>query len=147
MSSAEHDGDLDTAVQQIEQTGDRLAAAVEALAFKKAHLKDEVMVIAEEKADHLLVKAEEAKDHLVAKIAEKIPDRREVKALASSVAAKIGDSATGAKDAVVDKAGTAEDRIAAVAAERLPEVKEAASEVVEKVVSKLHLHGDPTPES
>src|SRR5713101_2479871 len=50
------------------------AAAVEALAFKKAHLKDEVIEIAEEKADRFLEKAEETKDQLVARIGEKIPD-------------------------------------------------------------------------
>ena len=49
-------GDAATLVEEIEQTGDRLAAAVEALAFKKAHLKDEVIEIAEEKADHFLEK-------------------------------------------------------------------------------------------
>ncbi|HEY4939244.1 MAG TPA: hypothetical protein VIJ69_09460, partial [Actinomycetota bacterium] len=120
-------GDVDTLVEEIEQTGDRLAAAVEALAFKKAHLKDEVIEIAEEKADQFLEKAEETKDQLVAKISEKIPDRRELKAMASSVANKIGDSAAEAKDVVVEKATDAEQRIAAVAAERLPEVTGAAS--------------------
>lgn len=85
--------DIDARVQEIERIGDRLATAVEALAYKKAHLKDEVIGIAEEKADQLLVKAEETKDHLVATISEKIPDRREVKAIASSIAAKIGGSA------------------------------------------------------
>ena len=46
MGRREHQepgGDVDTLVEEIEQTGDRLAAAVEALAFKKAHLKDEVI--------------------------------------------------------------------------------------------------------
>ncbi|TMK38854.1 MAG: hypothetical protein E6G66_18165 [Actinobacteria bacterium] len=120
-------GDAATLVEEIEQTGDRLAAAVEALAFKKAHLKDEVIEIAEEKADHFLEKAEETKDQLVAKISDKIPDRQELKAMASTVVGKIGDSASEAKDAVVEKAAEAEHRIAAVAAERLPEAKEAAS--------------------
>ncbi|HWD72377.1 MAG TPA: hypothetical protein VG779_07590, partial [Actinomycetota bacterium] len=68
-------GDVATLVEEIEQTGDRLAAAVEALAFKKAHLKDEFIEIAEEKADQFLEKAEETKDQLVAKISDKIPDR------------------------------------------------------------------------
>ena len=70
-------GDVATLVEEIEQTGDRLAAAVEALAFKKAHLKDEFIEIAEEKADQFLEKAEETKDQLVAKISDKIPDRRD----------------------------------------------------------------------
>jgi len=135
-------GDVDTLVEEIEQTGDRLAAAVEALAFKKAHLKDEVIEIAEEKTDQFLEKAEETKDQLVAKISDKIPDRRELKAKASTVAAKIGDSAAEAKDAVVDKAAEAEHRIAAVAAERLPEVKEAASDVAEKVVDTVSRAGE-----
>jgi hypothetical protein len=146
-------GDVATLVEEIEQTGDRLAAAVEALAFKKAHLKDEVIEIAEEKADQFLEKAEETKDHLVARISEKIPDRRELKAMASSVASKIGDSAGEAKDAVVEKAADARDavvekaaeaeqRIAAVAAERLPEVKEAASDVAEKVVDTVSRAGE-----
>ena len=146
-------GDVQTLVEEIEQTGDRLAAAVEALAFKKAHLKDEVIEIAEEKADHLLEKAEETKDHLVAKISDKIPDRRELKAMASTAAGKIGNSAAEAKDVVVDKAAEAKDvvvdkaaetehRIAAVAAERLPEAKEAASEVAEKVVDTVSRAGE-----
>jgi hypothetical protein len=156
MGRREHQepgGDVDTLVEEIEQTGDRLAAAVEALAFKKAHLKDEVIEIAEEKADRFLEKAEETKDHLVAKISEKIPDRRELKAMASSVAAKIGDSAADAKDTVVEKATEAKDvvvenateaeqRIAAVAAERLPEVTEAASDVAEKVVDTVARAGE-----
>src|SRR5207248_1657064 len=81
---ASGDGDVQTLVEEIEQTGDRLAAAVEALAFKKAHLKDEV----------------------------------------------------------VDKAAEAEHRIAAVAAERLPEVREAASDVAEKVVDTVSRAGE-----
>src|SRR2546421_4995012 len=97
MGRREHQGsgggDVQTLVDEIERTGDRLAAAVEALAFKKAHLKDEVIEIAEEKADQFLEKAEETKDQLVAKISDKIPDRRELKAKASTVAAKIGGSA------------------------------------------------------
>jgi hypothetical protein len=124
-------GDVDTLVEEIEQTGDRLAAAVEALAFKKAHLKDEVIEIAEEKADQFLEKAEETKDQIVAKISEKIPDRRELKAMASSVASKIGDSAAEAKDVVVEKA-----------AERLPEVTDAASDVAEKVVDTVARAGE-----
>jgi hypothetical protein len=124
-------GDVDTLVEEIEQTGDRLAAAVEALAFKKAHLKDEVIEIAEEKADQFLEKAEETKDQIVAKISEKIPDRRELKAMASSVASKIGDSAAEAKDVVVEKA-----------TERLPEVTEAASDVAEKVVDTVARAGE-----
>jgi septal ring factor EnvC (AmiA/AmiB activator) len=157
-------GDVDILVEEIEQTGDRLAAAVEALAFKKAHLKDEVIELAEEKADQFLEKAEETKDQLVAKISEKIPDRSELKAMASSVAAKIGDSAAEAKDAVVGKAAEAKDavvgkaaeakdavvgkaaeaeqRIAAVAAERLPEVTEAASDVAGKVVDTVARAGE-----
>jgi len=146
-------GDVPTLVEEIEQTGDRLAAAVEALAFKKAHLKDEVVEIAEEKADQFLEKAEETKDQLVAKISDKIPDRRELKAMASTVAAKIGDSAADVRDVVVEKAAEAEDvvvekaaeaeqRIAAVAAERLPEVKEAASDVAEKVVDTVSRAGE-----
>src|SRR5882762_10829967 len=112
MGRTEHQepgGDVDTLVEEIEQTGDRLAAAVEALAFKKAHLKDEVIEMAEEKADQFLEKAEETKDQLVAKISDKIPDRRELKAMASSVASKIGDSAAEAKDVVVEKATEAKD--------------------------------------
>ena len=85
--------DVATLVEEIEQTGDRLAAAVEALAFKKAHLKDEFIEIAEEKADQFLEKAEETKDQLVAKISDKIPDRRELKEMASKAVAKVGDSA------------------------------------------------------
>jgi hypothetical protein len=135
-------GDVDTLVEEIEQTGDRLAAAVEALAFKKAHLKDEVIEIAEEKADQFLEKAEETKDQIVAKISEKIPDRRELKAMASSVASKIGDSAAEAKDIVVEKATEAEQRIAAAAAERLPEVTEAASDVAGKVVDTVARAGE-----
>jgi hypothetical protein len=146
-------GDVDILVEEIEQTGDRLAAAVEALAFKKAHLKDEVIELAEEKADQFLEKAEETKDQLVAKISEKIPDRSELKAMASSVASKIGDSAAEAKDAVVGKAAEAKDavvekateaeqRIAAVAAERLPEVTEAASDVAGKVVDTVARAGE-----
>src|SRR4030088_2749280 len=129
-------GDVDTLVEEIEQTGDRLAAAVEALAFKKAHLKDEVLEIAEEKADQFLEKAEETKDRLVAKISEKIPDRRELKTMASTLAGKVGDSAAEAKDVVVEKAAEAKDVVVEKAAEakdvvvekaaeRLPEVKEA----------------------
>jgi hypothetical protein len=146
-------GDVDTLVEEIEQTGDRLAAAVEALAFKKAHLKDEVIEIAEEKADQFLEKAEETKDQLVAKISEKIPDRRELKAMASSVANKIGDSAaeakdvvvekaTDAKDVFVEKAAEAEQMIAAAAAERLPEVTGAASDVAGKVVDTVARAGE-----
>jgi hypothetical protein len=134
--------DVDLLVDEIEQTGDRLAAAVEALAFKKAHLKDEVIEIAEEKADQFLEKAEETKDQLVAKITQKIPDRRELKAMASNAASKIGDSAAEAKDVVVEKATEAEQRIAAVAAERLPEVKEAASDAAEKVVDTVSRAGE-----
>lgn len=96
--------DVMALVEEIEQTGDRLAAAIEALAYKKAHLKDEVLEIAEEKADQFLEKAEETKDQLVAKISEKIPDRRELKAMASKAVAKIGDSAGEAKGSVVEKA-------------------------------------------
>src|SRR5882762_6468880 len=120
MGRIEHQGsggDVDTLVEEIEQTGDRLAAAVEALAFKKAHLKDEVIEIAEEKADQFLEKAEETKDQLVAKISAKIPDRRELKAMASSVAAKIGDSAAEAKEAVVEKATEAKDVVVEKATE------------------------------
>ena len=135
-------GDVVALVEEIEQTGDRLAAAVEALAFKKAHLKDEVIEIAEQKADQFLEKAEETKDQLVAKISEKIPDRRELKAMASSVAAKIGDSAVEAKDAVVEKATEAEHRIGAVAAERVSEATEAASDVAEKVVDTVTRAGE-----
>ncbi len=135
-------GDVATLVEEIEQTGDRLAAAVEALAFKKAHLKDELIEIAEEKADQFLEKAEETKDQLVAKISDKIPDRRELKEMASKAVAKIGDSAAEAKDAVVEKAAEAEHRIAAVAAERLPEAKEAASGVAEKVVDTVSRAGE-----
>src|SRR5437763_16558085 len=86
-------GDVQTLVEEIEQTGDRLAAAVEALASKKAHLKDEVIEIAEEKAAHLTEKAEETKDHLVAKISDKIPDRRELTPMASTAADRVGNSA------------------------------------------------------
>ena len=153
MQRQEPGGDVDTLVEEIEQTGDRLAAAVEALAFKKAHLKDEVIEIAEQKADQFLEKAEETKDQLVAKISEKIPDRRELKAMASSVAAKIGDSAVEAKDAVVEKATEAKDvvmekateaehRIGAVAAERVSEATEAASDVAEKVVDTVTRAGE-----
>src|SRR5207253_10857819 len=115
-------GDVQTLVEEIEQTGDRLAAAVEALAFKKAHLKDEVIEIAEEKADQFLEKAEETKDHLVAKISDKIPDRRELKAMASTVAAKIGDSAADVRDVVVEKAAEAEDAGVEKAAEAAPRI-------------------------
>ena len=146
MGRREHqmsgDGDVATLVEEIEQTGDRLAAAVEALAFKKAHLKDELIEIAEEKADQFLEKAEETKDQLVAKISDKIPDRRELKEMASKAVAKIGDSAGEAKDTVVEKAAEAEHRIAAVAAERLPEAKEAASDVAEKMVDTVSQAGE-----
>jgi hypothetical protein len=135
-------GDVVALVEEIEQTGDRLAAAVEALAYKKAHLKDELVEIAEEKADQFLEKAEETKDQLVAKISDKIPDRRELKQMASKAVAKIGDSATEAKDTVVEKAVEAEHRIAAVAADRLPEAKEAASDVAEKVVDTVSRAGE-----
>jgi hypothetical protein len=146
-------GDVATLVEEIEQTGDRLAAAVEALAFKKAHLKDELIEIAEEKADQFLEKAEETKDQLVAKISDKIPDRRELKEMASKAVAKIGDSAGEAKDAVVEKvaeakdavvetAAEAEHRIAAVAAERLAEAREAASDVAEKVLDTVSRAGE-----
>src|SRR3982074_201924 len=130
MGRTEHQepgGGVDTLVEEIEQTGDRLAAAVEALAFKKAHLKDEGIEIAEEKADQFPEKAEETKDRLVAKISEKIPDRRELKAMASTVAAKIGDSAAEAKDAVVEK---------------VPEVTEAASDAAERVVDTVARAGE-----
>jgi thermostable 8-oxoguanine DNA glycosylase len=135
-------GEVATLVEEIEQTGDRLAAAVEALAFKKAHLKDEFIEIAEEKADQFLEKAEETKDQLVARISDKIPDRRELKEMASKAVAKVGDSAGEAKDTVVEKAAEAEHRIAAVAAERLPEAKEAASDVAEKVVDTVSRAGE-----
>ena len=141
-------GDVVALVEEIEQTGDRLAAAVEALAYKKGHLKDEVIEIAEQKADQFLEKAEETKDQLVAKISDKIPDRRELKEMASKAVHKIGDSAADAKDTVVEKAAEAKDtvvekateaehRIVAVAAERLPEAKEAATDVAEKVVDTV----------
>ena len=42
---------LDMLVQEIERTEDRLAEAVEALAYKKAHLKEELTEVAEEKAE------------------------------------------------------------------------------------------------
>ena len=42
---------LDVLVQEIERTEDRLAEAVEALAYKKAHLKEELQEVAEEKAE------------------------------------------------------------------------------------------------
>ena len=146
MGRIEHqgsaEGDVDTLVEEIEQTGDRLAAAVEALAFKKAHLKDEVIEIAEEKADQFLEKAEETKDQLVAKISEKIPDRRELKAMASTVAGKIGDSAAEAKDVLVEKATEAKDVVVETASERLPEVKGAATEVAEKVVDTVAHAGE-----
>jgi Late embryogenesis abundant protein len=162
-------GDVVALVEEIEQTGDRLAAAVEALAYKKAHLKGELIEIAEEKADQFLEKAEETKDRLVAKISDKIPDRRELKQMASKAVAKIGDSAAvekaveakdtvvekaveakdtvvekavEAKDTVVEKAAAAEHRIAAVAAERLPEAKQAASDVAEKVVDTVSRAGE-----
>src|SRR5882762_3064193 len=120
MGRIEHQGsggDVDTLVEEIEQTGDRLAAAVEALAFKKAHLKDEVIEIAEEKADQFLEKAEETKDQLVARISDKIPDRRDLKQMASKAVAKIGDSAAEAKDTVVEKAMEAKDTVVEKAAE------------------------------
>jgi hypothetical protein len=157
MGRIEHqgsaEGDVDTLVEEIEQTGDRLAAAVEALAFKKAHLKDEVIEIAEQKADQFLEKAEETKDQLVARISEKIPDRRELKAMASTVAGKIGDSAaeakdvlvekaTEAKDVLVEKATEAKDVVVETASERLPEVKGAATEVAEKVVDTVSRAGE-----
>jgi len=135
-------GDVVALVEEIEQTGDRLAAAVEALAYRKAHFKDELIEIAEEKADQFLEKAEETKDQLVAKISDKIPDRRELKEMASKAVAKVGDSAGEAKDTVVEKAAEAEHRIAAVAAERLPEAKEAASDVAEKVVDTVSRAGE-----
>jgi len=135
-------GDVVALIEEIEQTGDRLAAAVEALAYKKAHLKDELIEIAEEKADQFLEKAEETKDQLVAKISDKIPDRREVKQMASRAVAKIGDSAAEAKETVVEKAAEAEHRIAAVAAERLPEARQAASDVAEKVVDTVSRAGE-----
>jgi hypothetical protein len=141
MGRTEHQGagaDVDTLVEEIEQTGDRLAAAVEALAFKKAHLKDEVIEIAEEKADQFLEKAEETKDQLVAKISEKIPDRRELKAMASSAAAKIGDSAAEAKDTVVEKATQATEAVV----EKATEATEAASDVAEKVVDTVARAGE-----
>jgi hypothetical protein len=151
-------GDVVALVEEIEETGDRLAAAVEALAYKKAHLKDELIDIAEEKADHFLEKAEETKDQLVAKISDKIPDRRKLKQMASKAVAKMGDSAAvekaveakdtvvekavEAKDTVVEKAAEAEHRIAAVAAERLPEAKQAASDVAEKVADTVSRAGE-----
>ncbi len=138
----ESEGDIGTRVEEIDRTADRLAAAVEALAFKKAHLKDEVIEIAEGKADRFLEKAEETKDQLVARIGEKIPDRRQIKAMASTVAGKIGDSAVEAKDLVIEKATEAEERVASVAAERLPEVKEAATEAAEKVVETVSRVGE-----
>jgi hypothetical protein len=135
-------GDVMALVEEIEQTGDRLAAAVEALAYKKAHLKDELIEIAEEKADQFLEKAEETKDQLVARISDKIPDRQELKQMASKAVGKIGDSAAEATDTVVEKAVEAEHRIAAVAAERLPEARQAASDVAEKVVDAVSRAGE-----
>src|SRR5882672_6909538 len=120
MGRTEHQepgGDVDTLVEEIEQTGDRLAAAVEALAYKKAHLKDEVIEIAEEKADQFLEKAEETKDQLVARISDKIPDRRELEAMASTVAAKISGSAAEARDVVVERTTEAKDVVVEKAAE------------------------------
>src|SRR5205823_3843762 len=45
-------------------------------------------------------------------------------------------------DVVVERAAEAEHRVAAVAAERLPEVKEAASDVAEKVVDTVSRAGE-----
>lgn len=131
-------------VHQIEATQDRLAGAVEALAYKKSHLKEEAIGAAQVQADRLLDKAEEKKDEVVAKLVDKLPSPDEVRQtarkLAGEVSEKVVGGATTVKDTAVAKVGdklpapvtekTAERRWSAKVADAVANVKEAAASEV-----------------
>ena len=143
--------EVDAQVARIEQTEERLAAAIEGLAYKKAHVREEVTEIAQDKADEFLVKAEETKDRLVAAISQKIPEPGDVKDAALQLGAKAAESASAMASQVVAQVG-------ATAREKVPEVREETSEIAGKIldaaeqtkesaVRRLHRTPPPEPET
>jgi galactokinase/mevalonate kinase-like predicted kinase len=118
--------DVESQREQIRGTQDRLAEAIEELAYAKAHLKDEVVHVAAVKANDLLDKAEEKKDQIVAKLVSKMPGPKTVKAAAGSAAATVEEKASEAGEAVAEKAFEARDAVAEMASEAKETVVEKA---------------------
>ena len=80
-------------VEEIEQTENRLADAVEALAYKKGHVKDDAKETLVEKKEQVKEKVGEKKDEVVGAVKEKVDEKKDE--LLSKVAH--------AKEAVADK--------------------------------------------
>ncbi|HEU5004015.1 MAG TPA: hypothetical protein VFW71_14735 [Actinomycetota bacterium] len=126
MSEKDDGAAIEAQVQAVQQTEQRLAAAVEQLAYKKAHAKQEAIAVAQQKADLLLEKAEEKKDELVASLVDKLPSREEIHSAAHRVAAGVGAKAADVQEIAVERARDLE----AAVAERIANVKEAGAQAV-----------------
>ena len=125
-------------VEDIEQTKDRLAEAVEALAYKKGHVKDDVKGAVAEKKEQVKDKLGEKKDEVVGAVKEKVGEKKDeilskVADAKEAVASKLPGGGGGdpslpsdkeglaskvadAKDAVISKLGDLKDAVA----EKLP---------------------------
>lgn len=79
-------------VREIEATQDRLAGAVESLAYKKSHLKQEAIGAAQVQADRLLEKAEQKKDEVVAALVEKLPSPHEIRDTGQRLVTEVAES-------------------------------------------------------
>jgi len=125
---SERDDELAIAaqVQAVERSEERLAAAVEQLAYKKAHAKQEAIAIAQDKADQLLERAEEKKDELVSTLVEKLPTPEEIHGATRRLAGGLATKAGEVKEAAVERVRDVESAVA----ERVANVKEAGAQAV-----------------
>lgn len=126
MSERDDESAIAAQVQAVEHSEEQLAAAVEQLAHKKAHAKDEAIAIAQDKADQFLEKAEEKKDELVSALVEKLPSREEIHGATRRLAGGLAAKAQDVQEAAVQRAHDAEWAVA----ERVANLKEAGAQVV-----------------
>ncbi|HEY8200897.1 MAG TPA: hypothetical protein VII47_06060, partial [Actinomycetota bacterium] len=88
---------------ELSETQARLAEAVEALAYKKVHLKDDARALAEEKKEAILDSLRDKKDEVLEKAAEK-------------------------KDEVLEKAGEKKDEVLETLKEKVAEATQAVAD-------------------
>ena len=118
-------------VKDIEQTEDRLAEAVEALAYKKGHVKDDVKEAVAEKKEQVKDRLDEKKDEVVGAVRDKVGEKKH----------EILSKVAGAKGAVVSKVGDLKDAVA----EKLPGGGGTSGEETEGAPGQEHDHGADLP--
>lgn len=128
MSGA--DEELAGQVREIVATQERLAAAVESLAYKKSHVKQEAVAAAQVKADQLLEKAEDKKDELVGRILDKIPSRGEISQSGERVLGEVVEKVEGLRDQAAEGLRHAGSSVETTLAQRVAQIKGAAASAV-----------------